>query len=76
MQSVRLSKVEKQAFRVIKITVNRNTVWGFAIAQVIQDPTPEKVKELFQTICEQWQDNPEKMFKILGFFDLPKFLGV
>lgn len=75
MQSVKLSKVEKQAFKVMKITTDRNSVWGRCIENVFNEPTPERIKELFSAICEQWPDNPALMFEILGFFDLPKFLN-
>ncbi len=76
MQAIRLSKKEKQALKILKISVNENTISGISIKMQIEEkPSPEVVKSLFKTIIEQWNDNPGLMFKILGFFDLPKFLN-
>lgn len=73
--SVQLSKTEKKALSILKISVNKKTLWGAAIDKTIKKkPKPEEVKELLKTITEQWQDNPKMMLKILGYFDLPKFL--
>jgi hypothetical protein len=75
MESVKLTPIEKRAFWALRVTVKPKSSWGYAIADVIENPKPELIKAVITEIVQQWEDNPSEMFKMMGFFDLPKFLA-
>lgn len=72
---IRLSKYEKQAFRVIKITCPPKSLMGVAIQNVIKAPTTENIRSLLCSILSQGKDNPSMMVTMLGFFDLPTYIA-
>lgn len=60
-----LSQEELFAFKQLAY-VNKETLWGIAISEVVANPTPERIRKLFCSLKEQNHDNPESMRKILG----------
>lgn len=73
--NIRLSKYEKQAFRVIKVTCPPKSLMGIAVDNVIKAPTAENIRGLLISIFTQGKDNPPMMVAMLGFFDAPSFIA-
>lgn len=71
--NVQLSKAEKQAFKVLKLTINPKKLLGITIKEL--DPTPENIKAFLNELLQQFAGNPNATFEAVGFFDLPKFLA-
>lgn len=70
---MKLTSAEKQAFKVLKLTIEPKKLLGITIKQL--DPTPENVKGFLDEILWQFNAAPLATFEAVGFFDLPKFLN-
>lgn len=73
--NIRLSKYEKQAFRVIKLTCSPTSLMGIAVNNVVKDPTPENIRSLLMSILSQGKDNPPVMVSMLGYFDFANYIS-
>jgi hypothetical protein len=70
---MKLSSAEKQAFKILKLTINPKKLLGITIKQL--DPTPENVKAFLNELLQQFAGSPSATMQAVGFFDLPKFLN-
>lgn len=71
--NVQLSIAEKQAFKVLKLTIPKTQLLGITIKQL--DKTPENIKRFLDELLWQFEAAPAATFETVGFFDLPKFLN-
>lgn len=70
---MQLTKAEKQAFKVLKLTIDPKKLLGITIKQL--DPTPENIRQFLNEVLQQFAGSPAATFQAVGFFDLPKFLN-
>lgn len=70
---MKLTKAEKQAFKILKLTIDPKKLLGITIAQL--DPTPENIRRFLNELLWQFEAAPAATFETVGFFDLPKFLN-